>query len=160
MLWGCERSHSVASNALGYAHCSRNGVPERRVGMLPQQGTLLTRICPIRHMRFVRVRYYRSTRGDEPVRDYIAGLPERERDDWDEALTLLGLFGLEAPVSLRQLEGKLWEIRLGRHRVAYVIVAGPEMVLLHAFKKQGQRTPRSDVDLALRRAKQVLGGSR
>ena len=94
------------------------------------------------------------------MRDYAAGLPRRERDDWDEAVTLLGLFGLDAPVSLRQLQGKLWEIRLGRHRVAYVIVTGPEMVLLHAFKKQGQRTARSDLDLALRRAKEILGGSR
>jgi phage-related protein len=107
----------------------------------------------------VRIRYYRSARGDEPVRDYIAGLPRRERDDWDEALTLLGLFGLEAPVSLRQLEGKLWEIRVGRHRVAYVIFTGFGMVLLHAFKKQGQRTAGSDLDLALRRAKEVFGGA-
>ena len=94
------------------------------------------------------------------MRNYIAGLPRRERDDWDEALTLLGLFGLEAPLSVRQLEGKLWEIRIGRHRVAYVIVTGPEMVLLHAFKKQGRRTAQRDLDLALRRAKEVLGGSR
>lgn len=93
------------------------------------------------------------------MRDYIAELPTRERDDWDEALTLLGQLGLEAPVSLRQLEGKLWEIRVGRHRVAYVIVTGPEMVLLHAFKKQGQRTSRSDLDVALRRAMEVLGGT-
>ena len=92
------------------------------------------------------------------MRDYIAGLPKRERDDWDEALTLLGVLGLQAPVALRQLEGKLWEIRVGRHRVAYVIVSGPKMVLLHAFKKQGQRTSRIDLDLALRRAKEVLGG--
>jgi phage-related protein len=73
---------------------------------------------------------------------------------------LLGLFGLDAPVSLRQLDGKLWEIRLGRHRVAYVIVRGPEVVLLHAFKKQRQRTARSDLDLAVRRAREVLGGFR
>jgi hypothetical protein len=38
----------------------------------------------------VRIRYYRSARGDEPVRDYINALPARERDDWDEALMLLG----------------------------------------------------------------------
>jgi phage-related protein len=42
--------------------------------------------------------------------------------------------------------------------VAYIIVHGPEMVLLHAFKKQGQRTPRGDLDLAVRRAREVLGG--
>jgi phage-related protein len=72
---------------------------------------------------------------------------------------LLGTFGVEAPVSLRQLQGKLWEIRVGRHRVAYVLLAGPQMVLLHAFKKQGRRTPRHEIELALRRAKEVLGGA-
>lgn len=60
--------------------------------------------------------------------------------------------------SLRQLEGKLWEVRVGRHRVAYVIVSGLVMILLHPFKKQGARTPRSDLTLALKRAKEVLGG--
>lgn len=93
------------------------------------------------------------------MRGYFARLPTRERDDWDEALTLLGQLGLEAPVALRQLEGKLWEIRVGRHRVAYVVVTGPEMVLLHAFKKHGQRTSRDDLDVARRRAKEILGGA-
>jgi len=59
----------------------------------------------------------------------------REREDWGETLALLGELGLEAPVSLRQLEGKVWEIRVGRHRIAYVVVSGPELILLHAFKK-------------------------
>ena len=63
-------------------------------------------ICRIGHTYRVRIRYYRTSRGDEPVRDYLAGLPARERDDWDETLALLGELGLEAPVSLRQLEGK------------------------------------------------------
>jgi len=106
----------------------------------------------------VRIRYYQSLRGDEPVREYVRGLPARERDDWDEALTLLASFGVEAPVSRRQLQGKLWEIRVGRHRVAYVLITGPEMGLLHAFKKQGQRTSRRDLELAIKRAKEVLGG--
>jgi len=118
----------------------------------------LTQTFPIGHIQTVRIRYYRSGRGDEPVRDYLAALPAHDRDAWDEALTLLGIFGVEAPVSLRQLRGKLWEIRVGRHRVAYVLISGPEMVLLHAFKKQGQRTRQQDLDLALKRAKDVLGG--
>lgn len=93
------------------------------------------------------------------MRDYILDLPARERDAWDETLTLLGIFGVEAPVSLRQLHGKLWEIRVGRHRVAYVLIAGPAMVLLHAFKKQSRTTPRRDLEVALRRAREVLGGA-
>lgn len=93
------------------------------------------------------------------MRDYINGLSSRERYNWDEALTLLGALGLDAPVSLRQLDRKLWEIRVGGHRVAYVVLTGSEMVLLHAFKKQGQRTPRHDLELARRRAMEVLGGT-
>ena len=107
----------------------------------------------------MRIRYYRSSRGDEPVREYFRTVPVPDRDDWDEALTLLGIFGIEAPVSLRQLRGKLWEIRVGRHRVADVIVTGPEMVLLHAFKKQGRQTSQRDLELAVKRAKEVLGGA-
>lgn len=93
------------------------------------------------------------------MREYVRALPPRERNEWDEALMLLSIFGLDAPVSLRQLQGKLWEIRVGRHRVAYVVLSGPQMVLVHAFKKQGQRTPRYEIELALRRAKEVLGGA-
>lgn len=86
----------------------------------------------------------------------LLGCP-RERDDWDETLALLGELGLEAPVSLRQLEGKAWEIRVEKQRIAYVVVSGPELILLRAFKKQGRRTPRTDLDLALKRAREVLG---
>jgi len=125
----------------------------------PLQGRdRLTMVCPIGHIMHVRINYYRTARGDEPVRDYVRALSPRERDVWDETLALLEAFGSDAPVSLRQLQGKLWEIRVGRHRVAYVLLAGSQMVLLHAFKKQGQRTPRRDIELALRRAKEVLGG--
>jgi len=57
----------------------------------------------------VRIRCDRTIRGAEPVRDYIAGLPTRERDDWDETLALLGELGLEAPyrcVSWREKCGR------------------------------------------------------
>ena len=57
----------------------------------------------------MRIRYYRTSRGDEPVRDYIAGLPARERDDWDETLALLGELGLTHPyrcVSCREKYGR------------------------------------------------------
>lgn len=108
----------------------------------------------------VRVRYYRSLRGDEPVREYLVNVPKRERDDWDEALSLIATFGFDAPISFRQLDGKLWEIRIGRHRVAYVVLRGPEMILPHAFKKQSQRTSDRDLRVARKRADEVLGVER
>jgi phage-related protein len=61
-------------------------------------------------------------------------------------------------IILKPIEGKLWEIKLSAHRIFYVVISGPTMVLLHAFKKEGQRTPVKDRELAKKRMKSVLGG--
>ena len=105
----------------------------------------------------MRIRYYTTTRGDRPVEEYILGLPWREVAAVEAVLSLLTKHGVGAPgVSCRQIEGKLWEIKVGGHRVFYGIVAGPEMVLLHAYRKQAQRAPRKELDLARRRMKEIL----
>lgn len=57
----------------------------------------------------------------------------------------------------RHIESKLWEIKVSRHRIFYVVIVGPAMVLLHAYKKQGQRAPVRELDVARRRMKEVLG---
>lgn len=53
----------------------------------------------------------------------------------------------------------LWEVRstLRNRREARVLfgAVGENMVLLHAFIKKSQRTPKMDLDLALRRLKDV-----
>jgi phage-related protein len=53
-------------------------------------------------------------------------------------------------------EGKLWEVKIGSHRVFYVIMEKEEMVLLHAYKKQGQKLPVKERDIAIRRMKELL----
>lgn len=56
----------------------------------------------------------------------------------------------------KQLEGKLWEIKPDPHRLMYVMVAGPTMVVLHGCKKQGGKSRKVDLDVAHRRMQQVL----
>ncbi len=59
----------------------------------------------------------------------------------------------------RSLGRGLLEIRsnISDGRIARVIVAvvGDEMVLLHAFVKKTQKTPKADLDLAVRRLKEL-----
>jgi phage-related protein len=40
--------------------------------------------------------------------------------------------------------------------VFYVLVTGPELVLLHAYRKQSQKAPRGEIEIAMRRMKEVL----
>jgi phage-related protein len=75
-----------------------------------------------------------------------------------ERIHLVGLQSLGEP-HVKHLEGKLWEMRLtgrdGIARVLYVTVVGRRVVVVRAFVKKSQKTPRGEIELALRRAKEI-----
>jgi phage-related protein len=75
-----------------------------------------------------------------------------------ERITLAGLESLCEP-HVKHLEGKLWELRLtgrdGIARALYVTAIGRRVVIVRAFVKKTQKTPRSEIALALQRAKEV-----
>ena len=60
---------------------------------------------------------------------------------------------------VKHLQGPLWEMRLkgrdGIARAAYVTVTGQRIVVVHVFWKTTQKTPRRDIELALKRAKEI-----
>jgi phage-related protein len=106
------------------------------------------------------VRFYRTGSGASPVEKYLDGLDATEAMRVIAALRDVEANGLAAAsVSFRQIDGKLWEIRPSQQRVFYVVVDGPEMVLLHAYKKQGQKAPRNEIEIARKRMRDVIGGS-
>ena len=75
-----------------------------------------------------------------------------------ERVTSAGLESLSEP-HVKHLEGKLWELRLtgrdGIARTLYVTAIGRRVVVVRAFVKKTQKTPRSEIELALQRAKEV-----
>lgn len=60
---------------------------------------------------------------------------------------------------VKHLEGKLWEMRLkgrdGIARAIYVTARGERVVVVRIFAKKTQKTPRSEIELAKRRAEEV-----
>jgi phage-related protein len=110
--------------------------------------------------RQVNVRFYLSPAGRCPVQDYLDELSDEEAAPVFTVLARLAQEGLSAPVVKRQIDGKLWELKPGPHRVFYVLVTGPEMVLLHAYRKKSQKAPKAEIETAKRRAKEVLAQER
>lgn len=89
--------------------------------------------------------------------DYFKDLPKQERARLLEALDQIEQCGFDSVrVQFRQIEGKLWEIKISAHRLFYVLVEREEMVLLHAYKKQGQKLPHKEREMAIKRMKEVL----
>lgn len=73
-------------------------------------------------------------------------------------ITQVGLETLREPY-VKHLEGKLWEMRLtgrdGIARALYVTALGRRVVIVRAFVKKTQQTPRAEIKLALKRAEEI-----
>jgi len=71
----------------------------------------------------------------------------------------LGLQSVGMP-HVRPLRDKLWEIRMkgrdGIARALYVAVTGKRVIVVRAFVKKTQTTPKSEIELALKRAQEVI----
>jgi phage-related protein len=75
-----------------------------------------------------------------------------------DRIASVGLESLSEP-HVKHLEGKLWELRLtgrdGIARALYITAIGRRVVVVRAFVKKTQKTPRAEIELALRRAKDI-----
>jgi phage-related protein len=103
--------------------------------------------------------FYCTASGKEPVREWLKALDEADRRIVGQDIATAE-FGWPVGMPVCRSLGKgLWEIRsdISRGRITRVIfcVEGERMVLLHAFIKKTQKTPKTDLDSALKRMKEV-----
>ena len=104
------------------------------------------------------VRFFMTDAGSEPVREWLKSLPAIERKIIGEDIKTVQLgWPLGMPL-VRNLGDGIWEVRIKlENRIVRVLFALDQstMVLLHGFIKKQQATPKSDLDLAKDRLKQL-----
>ena len=98
---------------------------------------------------------------DDAVDRELRALPPDMRARFARICELIAAVGLErmgAP-HVRHLTGPLWEMRLsgrdGISRALYVATRGQRVVVVRVFLKKTRRTPRREIEVALRRAREV-----
>ncbi len=110
----------------------------------------------------MKVIYYKKRSNKEVVKDFINKLQKKDRqkifdclDDIEEKENFDKVKG----TVFRQIDGKLWEIKIktsaGGYRIFYTMLTSELMVLLHAYKKQSQKAPQKELDIARKRMKEV-----
>ncbi len=71
----------------------------------------------------------------------------------------LGLERMRAPY-VKHLEKRLWEMRMtgrdGISRAIYVAATGKRVVIVRAFIKKTEKTPRAEIELAHKRAEALI----
>jgi phage-related protein len=110
-------------------------------------------------MKRLPAAFYALPSGREPVRDWIKGLDRQDRKSVGEDIKDVEFSWPIGMPLCRPFGNGLWEVRsnLARGRIARVLfcTSGGRMVLLHAFIKKTQRTPNTDIALALQRMKEI-----
>ncbi len=106
--------------------------------------------------------FFRSASGNEPVRDWLLDLPEANRAAVGQDLTRVQWRWPVGMPLVRPMGGGLYEVRtsLPDGTIARVLICfhGGELYALHGFIKKTKTTPKSDLDLALKRKKEVDHG--
>jgi phage-related protein len=102
--------------------------------------------------------FFITDAGNEPVREWLLSLTKAERKSiGDDILKIQYCWPIGKPL-VGNLGHGLWEVRssLGR-RIARVIftIDGSTLVLLHAFIKKTQKTPKHELEVAVERKKQL-----
>jgi len=105
--------------------------------------------------------FFRTAGGNEPVREWLQGLPKEEKRIIGEDIKTVQ-FGWPIGMPLVDSIGKgIWEVRSRLPsriaRVLFAVVDG-KIVLLHGFIKKTRATPDSDKKIALKRLKELSGG--
>lgn len=110
----------------------------------------------------MKVRFYLKTSGRSPVEEFLAECSSEIREDFlDAANLLVSGQNLTMPVSrnLANIHRGLHELRLkdrnGQVRIFYFIKKGDAIYMLHAFKKKTQELPKVEIEMALKRIKEI-----
>ena len=109
----------------------------------------------------MEVSFYTKSSGKSFIVDFLKKLSS------DDQAAILATFddirgsGFSAVgCDFRQIEGKLWEVKIrlasGGYRFFYVMLNRQEMHILHAYKKQSQKAPKKELDIARKRLKEAL----
>ncbi len=98
---------------------------------------------------------------DDAVRADLEAMPRDIVASFLRIVEMMETHGLEkmrAPY-VKHLEGPVWEMRMkgkdGIARAAYVTATGRRVVVVSVFAKKTMKTPRREIETALRRAREV-----
>jgi phage-related protein len=109
----------------------------------------------------MKVTFASSSNGKSYFEKFIADLTVIDRAIVLAVFKDISVWGLKAKgCDFRQIESKLWEIKIkastGGYRFFYVLINLNHLHVLHSYRKQGQRAPLKELQVARKRLKDVL----
>jgi phage-related protein len=109
----------------------------------------------------MQIEFHKAASGRSYIENFLKDLTASDRATVLAVFADIRKYGFSAVgCEFRQLEGKLWKIKIrtasGGYRFFYVKLSSDEMYVLHAYKKQGQKAPKRELEIARKRLKESL----
>lgn len=108
------------------------------------------------------VAFYFTASGRSPVREFLEALPEQTRLEVFDAISLLEqgkILSMPLSRSLSNVRPGLHELRFrdraGQLRVVYYVKKRDGIYLVHAFRKKTQEIPKQELDIILKRIREI-----
>jgi len=100
------------------------------------------------------IEFYKDNQGNIPVQEFMLGQSAKVKAKLLHFIDLLQEFGMSfgLPYVKKLRDSDVWELRI-RHssnyyRILYFAFSGRKFVLLHAFLKKTEKTPKSEIEIA------------
>jgi len=103
----------------------------------------------------MNVHHYKTQGGKDLILDYVMNLSKPEIID---GLSVLECFAKDEldKLMIKPWQGKVWEVSFYKHnRIFYVAIDGKDAYLLHACRKQKNKTEKTDSGIVTKRAKEL-----
>jgi len=110
---------------------------------------------------FIPAVFYATAAGSVPVLDWLKALPVEERKAIGDDLQRVQFRWPVGMPLCRPLGNGIWEVRTTLPtRIARLLLCfhDGQIVVLHGFVKKTQKTPADELDLALKRKKEIDNG--
>ena len=98
-----------------------------------------------------------------PIDEWLSTLDQTARTKLLRNISLLKEYGLELRIPyVRTIGKKLYEVRAkdtkGIYRLLYFAYTRRTFIMLHGFTKKTEKTPTKEIELAMKRMKEVIDG--
>lgn len=110
----------------------------------------------------MKVKFYQTSSGRSPIDEFLHSVPSSTRGEVFDAISLLEAgksLGMPVSRNLSTVRPGLHELRFrdkgGQVRVIYFVKKKDAIYLLHAFRKKTQKLPRKELDVILKRLKEI-----
>ena len=95
---------------------------------------------------------YASKDGRDSVVQEIDDFGENDSIKVFKVIELLKTYGHSVlETHIKHIDGKIWEIKIDRYRVLYFLYENQHYILIRAFMKKAQKTPKNEIELAEKR---------